>query len=147
MRFEQLENSTKGMPTEYADRQYIKRCAYRGDFEIDSEILAVSVPKMVEKEDGTTVPMLSKTGQPIEDIRYYIPFKAVKDGKLYLTQTKSPLIRRLFKNLPVISEEKNDRGEVVRKLERVEGILRFTNKEYRYGDESLPVVTLESAEE
>ena len=145
MKFEELKSIASGIPAEYADRKYIKKCSYRKAFEIDADIISISEVKMVKKEDGTREPMMSQKGNVIEDGRFYIPFKGA-DGVTYLTQTKSPLIRALFRNLPVLDEQVTD-GQITRRLERVEGSLVFTEKPYKYGDKTLDVVTLEAAEE
>lgn len=147
MKFEELQSIASGIPPVYSDRKYIKKCQYRKSFEIDDEIISISEVKMIEKEDGTITPMMSQRGNVIEDIRFYIPFRGNNDGIYYLTQTKSPLIRSLFRNLPVLSEEKTENGTVTRHLEKIEGKLMFTEKPYKYGDKSLDVVTLEAADE
>lgn len=146
MKFEELKSVASGIPAAYADRKYIRKCQYRKAFEIDAEIISVSEVKMIEKEDGTKIPMMSQKGNVIEDTRFYIPFKG-KDGIYYLTQTKSPLIRSLFRNLPVLSEEKSEDGTITRHLEKIEGELIFTEKPYKYGEKSLDVVTLEAVDE
>lgn len=146
MKFEEVQAISKGIPAIYNGRKYINRCGYRKEFEIDEDIVVVLFPKMVIKEDGTKAPMLSKNAEPIMDRRIYIPFVGA-DGVKYLTQTKSPLIYRLIRNLPVKGSEKDQAGNDIVYLERIEGKLRFGEDDYKYGDKTVPVVTLEAAEE
>lgn len=146
MKFEELQAISKGTPSIYIGRKYINRCNYRKPFEIDEQIVVVLTPKMVKDENGNETPMLSKKNEPIMDKRIYIPFKT-QDGQSCLTQTKSPLIYRLVRNLPVTKTEKDGYGNDVEYHEAIEGLLRFGESEYKYGDKSVPVVTLEAAEE
>lgn len=146
MRFEELKALSKGTPELYIGRKYIARCAYRHAFEIDESIIVVLTPKMVTDENGSETPMLNKQGDPVYDRRIYIPFKG-EDGTQYLTQSKSPLIYRLIKNLPEIRREKDAFGNDMIYYEGIEGRLRFGEDDYDYGKKTVPVVTLESAEE
>lgn len=146
MKFEELQAISKGTPSIYIGRKYITRCNYRKTFEIDEEIIVVLTPKMVTKEDGSEEPMLSKNNIPIMDRRIYLPFKGA-DGQKYLTQTKSPHVYRLVRNLPVTKTEKDGYGNDLEYHEAIEGLLRFGEKDYKYGDKTVPVVTLEAAEE
>lgn len=146
MKIEELQAISKGIPVLYNGRRYINRCNYRREFEIDEDILAILTPKTVDKEDGSKEPMLSKKGEPIMDYRVYIPFVGA-DGIKSVTQTKSPLIYRLIRNLPVKWSEKDEKGNTIIYYEGIEGKLRFGEGDYSYGDKTVPVVTLEAAEE
>lgn len=146
MKFEELQAISKGTPSIYIGRKYINRCNYRKAFEIDEQIIVVLNPKMVKDENGNETPMLSKNNEPIMDRKIYIPFKT-QDGQLCLTQTKSPLIYRLVRNLPVTKTEKDGYGNDLEYHEAIEGLLRFGEEDYKYGDKTAPVVTLEAAEE
>ena len=146
MKFEELQAASKGTPSLYIGRKYINKCNYRKTFEIDEQIIVILRPKMAEDENGNEIPMLAKNGSPIMDRQIYIPFKG-SDGVQYLTQTKSPLIYRLIRNLPVIKTEKDSYGNDMEYHEKIEGKLRFGEDDYKYGEKSVPVVTLEAAEE
>lgn len=147
MKFEELQAITKGTPEIYLGRKYISKCNYRKPFEIDEKILVVLTPKMVKNEDGTEEPMTGKDGvTPIMDRLVNIPFTGA-DGTKYLTKTKSPLIYKLVKNLPVVKEEKDKFGNTLIYYEEIEGTLIFGEGEYKYGDKTAPVVTLEAYEE
>jgi hypothetical protein len=146
MKFEELQAISKGTPSIYIGRKYINRCNYRKAFEIDEQIIVVLNPKMVKDENGNETPMLSKNNEPIMDRKIYIPFKT-QDGQICLTQTKSPLIYRLVRNLPVTKTEKDGFVNDLEYHEAREGLLRFGEEDYKYGDKTAPVVTLEAAEE
>lgn len=146
MQIKELQAKSKGTPAIYAGRKYISRCNYRREFEIDEQIVVTLIPKMIQDENGNETPMLNKQNEPIMERRIYIPFRT-DDGELCLTQTKSPLIWNLIKNLPVIKTEKNIFGNDTEYRECIEGKVRFGEGEYRYGDKKVPVVTLEAAEE
>lgn len=146
MKFDELQAISKGTPSIYIGRKYINRCNYRKTFEIDEEIIVVLTPKMITKEDGSEEPMLSKNNTPIMDRKVYLPFKGA-DGQEYLTQTKSPLVYRLVRNLPVTKTEKDAFGNDLEYHEKIEGKLRFGEEDYKYGDKTAPVVILEAAEE
>lgn len=131
----------------YADRKYIKRCSYRKEFEIDSEIMDVVSVKLTVDADGNEVPMTStKSGDIIYDHRIYIPFTG-KDGVKYYTSTKSPLIRNLIRKLPIIKTEEGRNGDVINYHEKIDGLLVFGMADYKYGENEVPVTTLEDAEE
>lgn len=146
MKFNELKAIAQGTPAIYSGRKYINRCRYNKPFEIDEEIIVVLIPKTVTNEDGSETPMLTKKGEPIFDKKIYLPFRGA-DGELYLTQTKSPLIFRLVRNLPVIKTEKDVFGNDLEYHERIEGRLRFGEDDYSYGDKTVPVTTLEEAED
>ena len=146
MKFEELQAISKGTPEIYLGRTYIKKCNFRKPFEIDEQIIVQLTPKMTEDENGNESPMLAKDGAPIMDRLIHIPFKDAA-GNQYLTKTKSPLIYRLIKNLPVMKEEKDKYGNTLVYYEKIEGELVFGEGEYTYGKETVPVVTLEAAEE
>ena len=146
MKFEELQAASKGTPALYIGRKYINKCNYRKTFEIDEQIIVILRPKMAEDENGNEIPMLAKNGAPIMDRQIYIPFKG-SDGVQYLTQTKSPLVYRLIRNLPVINTEKDSYGNDMEYHEKIEGKLRFSEDDYKYGEKTVPVVTLEAAEE
>lgn len=147
MKFEELQAIAKGTPEIYLGREYVKRCGYRKAFEIDEQIIVQLTPKMVELEDGSEIPMLAKDGvTPITDKLIHIPFKGA-DGVQYLTKTKSPLIYKLIRNLPVMKEEEDKYGNKLVYYEPIEGKLVFGEGEYTYGDKTAPVPTLEAAEE
>ena len=146
MKFEELQAISKGTPEIYLGRTYIKKCNFRKAFEIDEQIIVQLTPKMTEDENGNETPMLAKDGMtPIMDRLIHIPFKDAA-GVQYLTKTKSPLIYRLIKNLPVVKEEKDKYGNTLVYYEKIEGELVFGEGEYTYGKETVPVVTLEAAE-
>ena len=147
MKFEELQALAKKIPEIYLGRKYIAKCNYRKPFEIDEKILVVLTPKMIKKEDGSEEPMLRKDGvTPIMDHLVNLPFVGA-DGTKYLTKTKSPLIYRLVKNLPIEKEEKDKYGNTLVYYEQIEGKLIFGEGEYKYGDKIAPVVTLEAYEE
>lgn len=146
MKFEELQAISKGTPSIYIGRKYINRCNYRKAFEIDEQIVVILNPKMMKDENGNETPMLSKNNEPIMDRKIYIPFKT-QDGQLCLSQTKSPLIYRLVRNLPVTKTEKDGYGNDLEYHEAIEGLLKFGEEDYKYGDKTAPVVTLEAAEE
>ena len=147
MKFEELQAIAKGTPEIYLGRKYISRCNYRKAFEIDEQIIVQLTPKMVEDAEGNETPMLGKDGvTPIMDRLINLPFKGT-DGTKYLTKTKSPLIYRLIRNLPVIKEEQDKFGNTLVYYEAIEGKLMFGEDDYRYGDKTAPVPTLEAAED
>ena len=147
MKFEELQAIAKGTPEIYLGRKYITRCNYRKAFEIDEQIIVQLTPKTIEDSEGNELPMLAKDGvTPIMDRLINIPFKGA-DGQKYLTKTKSPLVYKLIRNLPVIKEEKDKYGNTLVYYEPIEGKLIFGEDDYRYGDKTAPVVTLEAAEE
>lgn len=147
MKFEELQAIAKGTPEIYLGRKYIQRCGYRKPFEIDEQIIVQLTPKMVEDENGNETPMLGKDGAtPIMDKLINIPFKGA-DGVCYLTKTKSPLVYKLIRNLPVVKEEKDKYGNTLVYYEKIEGLLVFGEDDYKYGEKTVPVVTLEGAEE
>ena len=147
MKFEELQAIAKGTPEIYLGRKYVAKCNYRKPFEIDEQIIVVLIPKMVKNEDGTEVPMMKKDGvTPVLDSLVNIPFLG-NDGVKYLTKTKSPLIYRLVRNLPVEKEEKDKYGNDLIYYEKIDGKLIFGEGEYKYGGKTAPVVTLEAFEE
>lgn len=147
MKFNELQAIAKGTPEIYLGRKYVAKCNYRKPFEIDEKIIVVLTPKMVKKEDGTEEQMMGKDGvTPIMDHLVNLPFTGA-DGVKYLTKTKSPLIYRLVKNLPVEKEEQDKFGNTLIYYEQIEGKLVFGEGEYKYGDKNAPVVTLEAYEE
>ena len=147
MRFEELQAIAKGTPEIYLGRKYIARCGYRKPFEIDEQIIVQLTPKMVKDEEGNETPMLGKDGAtPIMDRLVNLPFKGAY-GTKYLTKTKSPIIYRLRRNLPVVKEEKDKFGNTLVYYEQIEGQLVFGEEDYKYGDKTAPVPTLEEAEE
>lgn len=146
MRLKQLKQMNSNVPELYIGREYVERCEYTKEFTIDTEILVVLTPKTVKDADGNTQPMISQKGRPIMDRLIYLPFTG-KDGVKRFTMTKSPLIWRLVRNLPVVLEDADHGDEKWQYLEPIEGTLRFTRESYKYGDKSVPVATLEDAEE
>lgn len=146
MKLSELKAMNSSTPSLYAGRKYIKRCGYRREFEIDAEIIDILTVKMITDENGNEAPMRSpKTGEILYDHRIFIPFKG-RDGQQYLTQTKSPLIRSLIRKLPVTKTEEVD-GETWNYHEPIEGLLVFGEGDYKYGENTVPVTTLEEAEE
>lgn len=147
MKFEELQAISKGTPEIYLGRKYVAKCNYRKPFEIDEKIIVVLTPKMVKKEDGTEEQMVGKDGvTPIMDHLVNLPFTGT-DGVKCLTKTKSPLIYRLVKNLPVEKEEQDKFGNTLVYYEQIEGKLVFGEGEYKYGEKTAPVVTLEAYKE
>lgn len=144
MKFTEVEAIAKGRPAIYIGREYVEKCGFRGTFEIDEEIICIKTPKMIEDSEHNRTPMLSKNGNPVYDVLVYIPFKA--DGKQFLTITKSPLIRKLIENIPVTKTETGRFDSVVEYHESIEGLVRFGQSNYKYGDKTVPVVTLEDGE-
>lgn len=145
MKLGELKSIAAGTPAVYQGRKKVERGEFKKPFEIDEIIIVRLSPKMVKDEDGEVQEMVDRNGNPIYDKLIYLPFT---DGKeKYLTMTKSPLIYRLVKNLPVVKEEDGlYDGEIVKHFEAIEGKLQFTNEKYSYGEKSVPVLTLEEAE-
>ena len=146
MRLKELKQMGSNVPEPYVGREYVERCEYTKEFTIDKEILVISTPKTVRDAEGNLQPMISQKGRPIMDRLVYLPFVG-KDGIERFTMTKSPLIWRLVRNLPVVLEDPDHGDETWQYLEPIEGTLRFTRESYKYGDKSVPVATLEDAEE
>ena len=146
MRFDELKAIAQGTPEIYLGRKYIQRCNYRKTFEIDDVIITQITPKMTEDEAGNKTQMLSKAGEPVFDYLIYLPYTGA-DGQKYLSKTKSPLIWRLIRNLPVTKTEDDAFGNKLEYREKIEGVLMFGEGEYKYGDKTAPVATLEAAEE
>lgn len=146
MKLKELKQMNSNTPEIYLGREYVERCEYTKEFTIDKEILVVLTPKTVKDAEGNVQPMISQKGHPIMDRLIYLPFVG-RDNVPRFTMTKSPLIWRLVRNLPVVMEDKDHGEEIWQYLEPIEGTLRFARESYKYGDKSVPVPTLEDVED
>ena len=147
MQIGELQALAKGVPEIFVGRKFVSTFNYRRSFEIDAPILVTLIPKMITKEDGSQTQMVRKDGvTPIYDTSVTIGFVG-SDGVKYFTRTRSPLVYRLVKNLPVEQKEQDRFGNDLIYYEKIEGKLVFGQGEYKYGDKVAPVVTLEEYEE
>lgn len=146
MRFSEVHALAKGIPSLYAGRKKIDPKRFRGVFTVDAEIIAQLTPKMIEDSEGNETPMLNKAGDPVFDKLIYLPIES--EGEKMFAVTKSPIIWRIVRNLPKSREdEKNIFDDIMEYHENFEGLVRFCEEDYRYGDKTAPVLSLEAAEE